>query len=149
MEIKVSKLYEDLPVTITDVEFYDFTGIDLNEELNTGGVDDRVVIDFLNSAHESVYYSCIYKVGGKRLKDNVILGNLETLTKPLKMALSCQLKYMLDSGGDYGVVDGSSISAEGELKLTVNNDIKNKIIAPKVFEILNNSRPNLIMGWEF
>lgn len=137
-----NKLY-DFPVVITGEDFINVTGINLKNEL---GVEQDVEVQkWLNAAHESVY-NRIYRIGGKTLKDRIINSHIEYLVKPIKRAIIAQLEYMLDANGDYGVTDGSSTNADGQLIIVNPEQIASKILAPKVVEILKGARPNLLMG---
>ena len=141
--VTINKDLFDFPVTISDDEFKNATGINLKEEL---GVEQDVEVQkWLNAAHDSVY-NRIYRVGGKTFKDRIIKGHIDYLTKPIKRAIIAQLEYMLDANDDYGVVDGSNTNADGQLVVANPEQIASKIIAPKVVEILKGARPNLLMG---
>lgn len=141
--VEISKELYNYPVTITDDDFLQATGINLKEEL---GFEQEVQVqDWLNAAHENVYNE-IYKIGGKTLKDRIINNYIEYLTNVLKRCLIAELKYMLDANGDYGVVDGSNVNADGQLIVVPREQIAPKILAPKVIEILKAARPNLLMG---
>lgn len=141
--IKINDELYDYPVTLTDEEFNNATGLVLKDELNAE--QDIEVQDWLNAAHENVYNE-IYKVGGKTIKDTLINNYLAYLTKPIKRAIIAQIKYMLDANGDYGTTDGSNTNADGQLIVVNNEVIKSKIVAPKVIEILKSAKPNLLMG---
>ena len=141
--VTVDKEFYNFPVTITDQDFINATGINLKEELHVE--QDVEVRKWLNAAHESVY-NRIYRVGGKTFKDRIINAHIDYLTKPIKRAIIAQLEYMLDANGDYGVTDGSSTNADGQLIIANPEQIASKILAPKVVEILKGARPNLLMG---
>ena len=141
--VTINKDLYDFPVTITDEDFTNATGINLKNEL---GVEQDVEVQkWLNVAHDSVY-NRIYRIGGKTFKNRIINAHIDYLTKPIKRAIIAQLEYMLDANGDYGVTDGSSTNADGQLIITNPEQIANKILAPKVVEILKSARPNLLMG---
>lgn len=144
--VKVSDLYEDLPVTLNSDDFERYTGIKLEDELETTGESNKIVSAFLDKAHESLYYGLIYKVAGKTIKDRIIHNYITELEKPLKMCIKAQLEYMLEAGGDYGLVDGSNTNSDGLVNITNKDIIASKIIAPKVYDILRSTRPNLISG---
>ena len=141
--ITINNLLYDYPVTITDEDFENATGTNLKNEL--GVTQDIEVQDWLNAAHENIYNK-IYKIGGKTLKDSLINNYIAYLEKPLKRCLIVELKYMLGANGDYGVVDGSHVSADGQLVVVDKKQIIPKIVAPKVIEILKAAKPNLLLG---
>lgn len=141
--IEIDSTLYDYPVTLNSEEFKKATGIDLKNEL--GCEQDIEVRDWLNAAHENVY-NRIYRVGGKTLKDRIINDYIDYLSKPIKRCLVAQLKYMLNANGDYGVVDGSNVNADGSLNVVEKERVIPKILAPKVVEILKSARPNLLMG---
>ena len=141
--IEIDSTLYDYPVTLNSDEFEKTTGINLKNEL--GCEQDIEVRDWLNAAHENVY-NRIYKVGGKTLKDRIIIDYIDYLQKPIKRCLIAQLKYMLNANGDYGVVDGSNVNADGTLNVVEKERVIPKILAPKVVEILKSARPNLLMG---
>lgn len=141
--IEIDSTYYNYPVTLNDEEFANATGINLKNEL--GCEQDIEARDWLNAAHENVY-NRIYRVGGKTLKDRIINDYIDYLSKPIKRCLIAQLKYMLNANGDYGVVDGSNVNADGTLNVVEKERVIPKILAPKVVEILKSARPNLLMG---
>ena len=141
--IEIDSTLYDYPVTLNSDEFENATGIVLKNEL--GCEQDIEVRDWLNAAHENVY-NRIYRVGGKTLKDRIINDYIDYLSKPIKRCLVAQLKYMLNANGDYGVVDGSNVNADGSLNVVEKERVMPKILAPKVVEILKSARPNLLMG---
>lgn len=141
--IEIDSTLYDYPVTLNSEEFENATGIVLKNEL--GCEQDIEVRDWLNAAHENVY-NRIYRVGGKTLKDRIINDYIDYLSKPIKRCLVAQLKYMLNANGDYGVVDGSNVNADGSLNVVEKERVIPKILAPKVVEILKSARPNLLMG---
>ena len=141
--IEIDSTLYDYPVTLNSDEFEKTTGVNLKNEL--GCEQDIEVRDWLNAAHENVY-NRIYKVGGKTLKDRIIVDYIDYLSKPIKRCLVAQLKYMLNANGDYGVVDGSNVNADGTLNVVEKERVIPKILAPKVVEILKSARPNLLMG---
>jgi hypothetical protein len=141
--IEIDSTLYDYPVTLNDEEFKSATGIDLKTEL--GAEQDVEARDWLNAAHENVY-NRIYKIGGKSLKDGIIVDYIDYLQKPIKRCLIAELKYMLNANGDYGVADGSNVNADGQLVVVDKERIIPKILAPKVVEILKSARPNLLMG---
>lgn len=141
--IEIDSTLYDYPVTLNSEEFENATGIVLKNEL--GCEQDIEVRDWLNAAHENVY-NRIYRVGGKTLKDRIINDYIDYLSKPIKRCLVAQLKYMLNANGDYGVVDGSNVNADGSLNVVEKERVVPKILAPKVVEILKSARPNLLMG---
>ena len=141
--VEVNKKLFNYPVSVSDEFFNEITGINLRDELNPE--QDTIIQDWLNSAHESVY-NRIYKIGGKTFKDNIIRNNIDKLEKVIQRCIILQLKYMLESNGDYGIIDGSNTNSDGQLVLTKNDDILDKVLAPKVVEVLKSARPNLLMG---
>ncbi len=144
--VKVSDLYEDLPVTLNSDDFERYTGIKLEDELETTGESNKIVSAFLDKAHESLYYGLIYKVAGKTIKDRIIHNYITELEKPLKMCIKAQLEYMLEAVKDYRVADGSNYNSDGALNILNIDVIRNKIVAPMAYEILESAKPNLLPG---
>lgn len=142
--VKVSEFFDDLPVKIDSDDYKKITGIALDEKVKHNTELD--LVNFLDRVHENLYYGLIYTTGGKTLKDNMITKHIIQLEKPIKLSLVAQANYMLNSGGDYGTEDGSSTNADGTLNIVDPESIKAKLIAPKVYSILRNTRPNLILG---
>lgn len=139
--VKIDTNLYDYPVSITDEEFEEITGIHLLTEL----IKESGVKIWLESCHESVY-NRIYQIGGKTFKDRLISEHIDTLKPVIIRSLCAQLQYMLDSNGDFGKTDGSSTNADGTLILTDNEQLRKKILAPKVVDILTSARPNLLYG---
>lgn len=144
--ITVSDLY-NYPVTISDVDFRNYTGYDLQAVLENVDKSANVVQEFIDAVHSIVYDSLIYATGGKTLKDAMLAeygeSNSARLDNAVKRALLAQGVYMIENG-DVSTWSGVSIGAGGQADVKDSRALLPKIVCPRTVEILLNCEPSLL-----
>lgn len=136
----VSILYNDLPVTITDEDIKQFTGLDLEREI--AGNSTSKITTFLDTVHEQIYHFLIFTTGDKLLKIKIINKYKDQLEKPIKIALLTQANYLI-SNGNIEIFNGAVKSANG-IDMKEMADIIEKVLAPTVINILSSTKPNIL-----
>lgn len=133
----------DYPITMSADTYTATTGKPLRDLMDTSSEAEANTI--LEDAHAAVY-NLIYSRGGKEFKDRLIRNGSPCVKDAIRRALVCQIDYQLDAGGSFAKLDGSSLSTDGDLRLTDAAAIRRKIVAPGVPGLLSGVRPNLIEG---
>jgi len=137
----VSDLYSDLPVTITDDDFLQYRGIDLDRELE--GDTKEKITQFLDTVHEHVYNFIIFATGDKRHKV-ALIKKFDGVQRVVKIALLTQAAFLI-SNGNIEMWNGVLRSVNG-VDIKDNNTITEKIIAPSVINILSSEKPNILFA---
>lgn len=132
----------DYPITITEAEFRNNTGIDLAQELE-GKDSARKVKNFLNQVHRIVYDDLIYSVGVKAIKKLIIEKYADNLKNEVKKALIAQGEYLLENG-DISLWNGTVVAANGTVAVTDSGVIAQKLVPLTVINILRATEPNLL-----
>lgn len=144
--ITVSDLY-NYPVTISDVDFRNYTGYDLQAVLENVEKSANVVQEFIDAVHSIVYDSLIYATGGKQLKDAILTeygaSNAVRLDNVVKRALLAQGVYMIENG-DVSTWSGITLTAGGQADVKDSRALLPKMVCPRTVEILLNSEPSLL-----
>ena len=139
---KVSFLYEDLPVTITDEDCEKYRGLNLENELV--GDSSQKVTQFLDTVHQHVYDFLIFVTGDRRWKIKIIEKYKADVEKTLKMALLVQAAYLLNNG-NIEMFNGVIKTVNG-VDIKDNTQINEKVIAPTIVNMLSSTKPNLLFA---
>lgn len=136
------EFYDDYPITLTEEELRNNTGINLASKLK--GDDEKIKINnFLNSVHSAVYDYLIYTTGDRLMKDRIINKYKEQLEKPIKRALLCQARYLISNQTNIAMWNGVVKTVNG-IDVKSVSEILTRIIAPEVYNLLGATVPNIL-----
>lgn len=131
----------DYPVVLTSEEMGSLTHNFAQNEIPSERVEE-----LFHGSNSTVYELVIYKNKNRKLMDRIINNNLLLLEKPIKRAIMAQVNYNLDAGGDIGSWSGIVRKMDGSTEIQSAGMIKDKMVAPKVYEILSSCVPKLYFG---